>query len=131
MGPWYRRIARGGDRSPVTATPWVARGQAGRRRSRPTCATGTSSREEVRTLAARVLDDIVAEGRPAIRVGLKVRYAPFTTHTASAPLPAPTVDLAEIADAAVALLSRFDERRSVRLLGVRLEMQPPDGGYVR
>jgi hypothetical protein len=31
----------------------------------------------------------------------------------------------------VALLSRFDERRSVRLLGVRLEMQPPDGGYAR
>ena len=73
--------------------------------------------QEVRTLAARVLDDIVAEGRPAIRVGLKVRYAPFTTHTASAPLPSPTVDLDEIADAAVALLSRFDERRSVRLLG--------------
>jgi DNA polymerase-4 len=87
--------------------------------------------EEVRTLAARVLDDIVAEGRPAIRVGLKVRYAPFTTRTASAPLPSPTVDLPVIAGAAVALLSRFDERRSVRLLGVRLEMQPPDGGYAR
>ena len=87
--------------------------------------------DEVRALAARVLDDIVAEGRPAIRVGLKVRYAPFTTHTASAPLPSPTYDLPVIADAAVALLSRFDDRRSVRLLGVRLEMQPPDGGYPR
>jgi DNA polymerase IV len=78
-----------------------------------------------------VLHDVLAEGRPAIRVGLKVRYAPFTTRTASAPLRAPTVDLAEIEDAAVDLLSRFDERRSVRLLGVRLEMQPPDGGYAR
>ncbi len=45
MGPWYRRIARGGDRSPVTATPWVARGH-GRETTfpAPTCATGTSSR---------------------------------------------------------------------------------------
>ena len=97
----------------------------------PTSRDWAEVAQEVRALAARVLDDIVAEGRPAVRVGLKVRYVPFTTRTASAPLPAPTVDLTELADAAVALLSRFDERRSVRLLGVRLEMQPPDGGYAR
>ena len=131
MGPWYRRIARGGDRSPVTATPWVARGHGRETTFQTNLRDWDVVAQEVRTLAARVLDDIVAEGRPAIRVGLKVRYAPFTTHTASAPLPSPTVDLDEVADAAVALLSRFDERRSVRLLGVRLEMQPPDGGYER
>ncbi|HEY8308344.1 MAG TPA: DNA polymerase IV [Lapillicoccus sp.] len=131
MGPWYRRIARGGDRSPVTATPWVARGHGRETTFQENLSDWDIVAEEVRTLAARVLDDIVAEGRPAIRVGLKVRYAPFTTRTASAPLPSPTVDLPVIAGAAVALLSRFDERRSVRLLGVRLEMQPPDGGYAR
>jgi DNA polymerase-4 len=131
MGPWYRRIARGGDRSPVTATPWVARGHGRETTFQDNLRDWDVVAEEVRTLAARVLEDIVAEGRPAIRVGLKVRYAPFTTHTASAPLPSPTVEPAAIADAAVALLSRFDERRSVRLLGVRLEMQPPEGGYPR
>jgi DNA polymerase-4 len=131
MGPWYRRIARGGDRSPVTATPWIARGHGRETTFQANLRDWDVVAEEVRGLAARVLDDIVAEGRPAIRVGLKVRYAPFTTHTASAPLPSPTFDLPVIADTAVALLSRFDERRSVRLLGVRLDMEPPDGGYPR
>jgi DNA polymerase-4 len=131
MGPWYRRIARGGDRSAVTATPWVPRGHGRETTFQANLRDWDVVVEEVRALAGRVLGDIVAEGRPAIRVGLKVRYAPFTTHTASAPLPSPTFDLPVIADAAVALLSRFDERRSVRLLGVRLEMEPPDGGYLR
>jgi DNA polymerase IV len=129
MGPWYRRIARGGDRSPVTATPWVARGHGRETTFQVNLSDWADVAEEVRALAAKVLADVVAEGRPAIRVGLKVRYAPFTTRTASAPLPSPTYDLQVIADAAVALLDRFDARRSVRLLGVRLEMQPPPGGY--
>jgi DNA polymerase-4 len=37
-----------------------------------------------------------------------------------------------LADAAVSLLDRLDPRdreRAVRLLGVRLEMVPPEGGY--
>ena len=131
MGPWYRRIARGGDRSPVTATPWVARGHGRETTFQSNLRDWADVAEEVRALAAKVLADVVAEGRPAIRVGLKVRYAPFTTRTASSALPAPTFDLPEIADAAVALLDRFDDRRSVRLLGVRLEMQPPEGGYPR
>jgi DNA polymerase IV len=131
MGPWYRRIARGGDRSAVTATPWVARGHGRETTFQTNLGDWAEVAREVRALTARVLQDVLDEGRPAIRVGLKVRYAPFTTRTASAPLRAPTVDLAEIEDAAVDLLSRFDERRSVRLLGVRLEMQPPDGGYAR
>jgi len=129
MGPWYRRIARGGDRSPVSATPWVARGHGRETTFQSNLRDWADVAEEVRALAAKVLDDVVAEGRPAIRVGLKVRYAPFTTRTASAPLAAPTYDLPVIADAAVALLARFDDRRAVRLLGVRLEMQPPPGGY--
>ena len=129
MGPWYRRIARGGDRSPVTATPWVARGHGRETTFQSNLSDWGDVADEVRALAVKVLADVVAEGRPAIRVGLKVRYAPFTTRTASAPLPSPTYDLPVIADAAVALLDRFDARRSVRLLGVRLEMQPPPGGY--
>ena len=63
MGPWYRRIARGGDRSPGRRRrPGWPAATAGRRRSRRTCATGTVVAQEVRTLAARVLDDIVGRG---------------------------------------------------------------------
>ena len=131
MGPWYRRIARGGDLSPVTATPWVPRGHGRETTFQENLRDWAVVAAEVRVLAARVLDDIVAERRPAVRVGLKVRYAPFEAHTTSRALPEPTYDLAVIADAAVALLDRFDPTRSVRLLGVRLEMEPPDGGYDR
>ena len=34
-----------------------------------------------------------------------------------------------LGDAAVALLAKVEQDRPVRLLGVRLEMVPPEGGY--
>ena len=73
----------------MTATPWVARGHGRETTFQENLRDWAVVAQEVRTLAARVLDDIVAEGRPAVRVGLKVRYAPFTTRTASAPLARP------------------------------------------
>lgn len=131
MGPWYRRIARGGDGSSVTATPWVARGHGRETTFQDNLRDWAVVACEVRVLAARVLDDIVAEGRPAARVGLKIRYAPFESHTTSRALPEPTYGLGVVTGSAVALLDRFDHTRSVRLLGVRLEMSPPEGGYPR
>ncbi len=125
MGPWYRRIARGGDLSAVTSTPWVARGHGRETTFQENLRDWAQVEREVRALAYRVREDVVAEGRPAVRVGLKVRYAPFESHTASAPLPEPTYDGALLADAAAALVSRFDATRAVRLLGVRLEMTMP------
>jgi DNA polymerase-4 len=83
----------------------------------------------VRALARRVVDDIDREGRPAARVGLKVRFKPFFTVSRSLTLPTPTNDPDTLADAAVSLLERVDRDRPVRLLGVRLEMVPPEGGY--
>ncbi len=128
MGPWYRRLARGVDTSPVDATPYVPSGRGRETTYQKNLTDWKLVEAEVRRLAARVTDDVRREGRLAVRVGLKVRYAPFETHTASAPLPAPSSDTAAIADLAVDLLSRFDSRRAVRLLGVRAEMAPPDSG---
>jgi DNA polymerase-4 len=59
-------------------------------------------------------------------VGLKVRYAPFDTHTASLTLKQQTFDETDVAAAAVELLGRFDSHRAVRLLGVRAEMAAVD-----
>ena len=87
--------------------------------------------DEVRNLTARVVEDIDREGRPAARVGLKVRYRPFITVSRSLTLPVPTNDPALLADAAVSLLERVEHDRPVRLLGVRLEMVEPEGGYAR
>jgi DNA polymerase-4 len=76
-----------------------------------------------------VVEDIDKEGRPAARVGLKLRYKPFFTTTRSLTLPQPTNDPETLADAAVSLLERVEHDRPVRLLGVRLEMVEPEGGY--
>ena len=60
---------------------------------------------------------------------LKVRFAPFFTVNRSRKLPEPTFDPAVIADNAVDLLRRLEDTRPIRLLGVRAEMVPPEGGY--
>jgi len=75
----------------------------------------------VATLARRVAVDVAVEARPVARVAVKVRFAPFFTHTRSRTLPAPTSDPAVIEVAALEVLERFDHDRPVRLLGVRAE----------
>ena len=130
-GPWLRRVGRGADSSPVDATPWVPRAHGRETTFQADLDDWTRIAAEVRALTARVVADIDAEGRPAARVGLKVRFAPFLTVTRSLTLPEPTGDGETLAEAAVSLLERVDHDRAVRLLGVRLEMVPPEGGYPR
>jgi DNA polymerase-4 len=77
----------------------------------------------VAALARRVARDVAAEGRPAMRVAVKVRFAPFLTQTHGIALPTPTSDPAEIERAALAALELFELNRSVRLLGVRAELR--------
>lgn len=72
-------------------------------------------------LARSVADDVAAQRRPVTRIVVKVRYAPFFTHTHGHTLASPTADVAALEQAAVAALDRFGDRRSVRLLGVRAE----------
>jgi len=128
MGPWFHRLGRGVDSSVVDATPWVARAH-GREETFQQDLTWDEVPDAVRTLAARVVEDIDAEGRPAMRVHLKIRYRNFFTLTRSRKLPEPTNDPAVLGDVAVALLEKVEPDKPVRLLGVRYEMVPPDGGY--
>jgi DNA polymerase IV len=129
MGPWYRRVGRGVDSSPVDATPYVARGHGRETTFQENQTDWSVVAEAVRDLASQVTQDIGAEGRPAVRVGMKLRYAPFETRTRSLTLPAATTEAGPITDAALELLSRFDQERAVRLVGVRAEMAPPVDGY--
>ena len=55
------------------------------------------------------------------RVAVKVRYAPFQTHTHSVPLVEPGIEPDVLADAARRALGLFADDRKVRLLGVRAE----------
>lgn len=126
MGPWYRRLGRGVDSSPVVATPWAARSHGRETTFQRNLTDWSTVEEEVRRLAARVSEDVREEGRPAVRVGVKVRYAPFVTYTRSMTLDSATYDAEVIARAAVELVNRLDRSRAVRLLGVRAEMAPPE-----
>jgi DNA polymerase-4 len=72
-------------------------------------------------MARKVAEGVVAEGRPAARVMVTVRFAPFTTKTRSMTLPEPTSDAATLEAAALDVLGRFTPGRAVRLVGVRAE----------
>ena len=125
-GPWLHRLGRGVASNEVDATPYVARGH-GREETFQDDITDWSVVElEVARIARRVVEDIEAEGRPAVRVELKLRYRPFFTLTRSHKLPEPTNDPDLLAAEAVALLDRVEKGRPVRLLGVRLEMADPE-----
>ena len=129
MGPWYHRIGRGVSDSAVSAEPWVPRAHGRETTFQEDLEDWDRVAEEVRTLTRQVVQDIDKEGRPAARVGLKLRYRPFITISRSLTLPESTNDPDTLADAAVSLLERVEKDRPVRLLGVRLEMVPPEGGY--
>ncbi|MEV7396319.1 DNA polymerase IV [Aeromicrobium sp. NPDC092404] len=129
MGPYYRGLATGASARPIDPEPYIPRAHGREMTFQHDLEDWDAVADEVRILTARVLADIDAEGRPAVRVGLKIRLAPFITVTRSLTLPGPTNDLSELSDAAVSLLERLDpgqRSRPVRLLGVRLEMTPPD-----
>ena len=76
-------------------------------------------------LIAQVLEAVVAEGRPVVGVGIKVRYAPFLTKTFVRKVTA-TFDRAVVGAEIMALIGRIEPDRPIRLLGVRAEMQMPD-----
>ena len=129
MGPWFHRLGRGVDTSPVDATPWVPRAHGREETFQEDLTDWADVEAAIRRITRRVVADIDREGRPAFRVGLKIRFRPFDTLTRIHKIDAPTNDPEVLADEAVALLDRIEKRRPVRLLGVRLEMVEPEGGY--
>ncbi|MFI9454179.1 DNA polymerase IV [Amycolatopsis sp. NPDC052450] len=125
LGPWYRLLAGGIGDAEVTATPYVARSRSRETTFQQNLTDPEIMAAEVVALAKRVSQDVDGEGRPAARIAVKVRFAPFHTHVHSVTLPAPTSDPAEIEKAALAVLGMFDLGRPVRLLGVRAEFATP------
>jgi DNA polymerase-4 len=121
MGPWYRTLALGAGDTEVSATPYVPRSRGREVTFQENLTDWAEVVREVRELAARVAVDVVEEGRPALRVGVKVRYAPFITRTRSMTLAEPTSDASALADAALTILDWFEKERPIRLLGVRAE----------
>jgi DNA polymerase-4 len=121
LGPWYVQLGRGVSRIEVQGEPWVPRSRGHEETFAADLTDWADVRSAVVVLARRVAADVVTDGRPAARVVVVVRFAPFTTRSRSVTLAAPTADAAVIEAAALDLLERFTSRRPVRLVGVRAE----------
>ncbi len=125
VGPSLKAMGMGIGPAEVSGAPWIPRS-----RSHETTfpADLTDRREieaEVSRLARALAAEIADADRPVVRVGLKVRFAPFLTRTGALALPTPTRDPAPIERAALAILDRLGTPRPVRLLGVRVEFATP------
>jgi DNA polymerase-4 len=126
MGPWYRMLAFGVGGTDVSDAPYAPRSRSRETTFQRNLTDRPDLDEQVALLARRVAQDVADEGRPAVRVAVKVRFASFFTSTRSVALPAPGSDPAEIERAALAALDRFELTRPVRLLGVRADLMPPN-----
>lgn len=125
MGPWYAQLGRGDGARVVDDTPWVARGHSRETTYQQDLTEPAQIEEAVRELAARVLEDVAAEGRPVIGLTLKVRYAPFFTKVFTKKI-AETFDREVVLARVLDLVDRIEPDRPIRLLGLRAEMPLPD-----
>jgi DNA polymerase-4 len=128
-GPWLVLLARGHGETTVDDTPYRARSHGREVTYQQDIEDWDKVTAEVARLAGMVAAELAeaeleaeADGpRPAVRVVVKVRYAPFITQTHGQKLAAPTVEAEPIRAAALGALALFSSRRPVRLLGVRTE----------
>jgi DNA polymerase-4 len=123
-GPWLRTLATGEDASELTDEPYVAKARGREHTFQEDITDVEEIRSEVAKLVRRVAEDLHEERRPARRVVVKVRFAPFDTHTHGVTLEQPSMGPAAVEAAALRALERFELDRPVRLLGVRAEMVP-------
>ena len=126
IGPWLVQTANGLGSTEVTAEPYVPRSRSRETTFQQNIEDWARVREEVLRLADQVSRDVAAEQRPAVRIVVKVRHAPFFTSTHGRALANPASDPAVIGQAALAALDMFTDRRPVRLLGVRAEFADHD-----
>jgi DNA polymerase IV len=128
-GLWILLLAKGGGDTNVSAEPWVPRSRS----HVITFPRDLTDRAEIDAsvveLAHQTLAEIVDQGRVVTRVAVTVRTKTFYTRTKIRKLPSPSVDLEVITRMALDLLGEFELDRPIRLLGVRLELAPPEGGY--
>ncbi len=122
-GPWLRQLATGEGGSEVSAEPWVPRGVSRERTFQQDLEDPDEIRRELVRLTHELMEDLERDGRPVIRVTVKVRFVPFFTQQRSVKLAEPTLEVAAIEAGALAALDRFELDRKVRLLGVRGEFR--------
>ncbi|MER5671189.1 DNA polymerase IV [Pseudonocardia alni] len=127
-GPYYVSLGRGVGRTELDTAPWLPRSRSREETFPADIEDRAELHTRLRELASRVADDVVAEGRDCVRVGIRVRTRSFRTTTRSRALVPPGRDGGAIAAVAAELLDELAPDRPVRLLGVRAELTVPATG---
>jgi len=122
-GPWLVLLARGRGDAEVDDSPYVARGHGREETFQRNIADWSRVEAEVARIAGLLALDLASEPRPALRIVVKVRYAPFITETHGVTLASPSSEAEVVVRAAAEALGRFTGRRPVRLLGVRAQFE--------
>jgi len=125
IGPHLRELGRGGERWPVVDEPHVARSRSREITYEQDLTDPAAIDDQVRLMARGLTVEVAGDGRIVVRVAVKVRTSTFYTRTKISKLAAPSTDPDVVADAASAVLGRFELDRPIRLLGVRVELDPP------
>jgi DNA polymerase IV len=128
-GLWILLLAKGGGDTDVSAQPWVPRSRS----HVITFPQDLTDRAEIDSavveLAETTLAEIIGQGRTVTRVAVTVRTKTFFTRTKIRKLASASTDVDIITQTALELLGQFELDRPIRLLGVRLELAAPQGGY--
>jgi DNA polymerase-4 len=125
-GPWLQSLGLGEGSVTINTEPYSPRGHSREETLREDLVEQADVEAILRRLAAEVMDHVGVE-RMVTHVAIKVRFAPFLTTTRIHKLQVPTLDVATVQDAAVALLDRLEQGRPVRLLGVRVSLHTSGG----
>jgi DNA polymerase IV len=128
-GLWILLLAKGGGDNNVSAEPWVPRSRSHVITYPKDLTEHSEIYSAVTELARQTLADVVDQGRVVTRVAVTVRTNTFYTRSKIRKLASASTDADVITQTALALLDMFELDRPIRLLGVRLELAPPPGGY--
>jgi DNA polymerase IV len=119
LGPYLGRLARFEDDRPFE-TAYVTKSES-RETTFDSDLRGLGALEpQLRRLTEQLCSTLGREERRGRTIGIKVRYADFSTVTRARTLPSPVNELESVWRVALDLLRRLDPTHPVRLLGVRV-----------
>ena len=122
VGPWLVALARGEWSSPVSGAPRRARSRSRELTFQENVDDPSMIEAEVARMVNELAAELRGESRLARGVTVKVRFAPFFTHSRSRVVKPPTIDAPELLVAAKVALARFEFDRPVRLVGVKFDL---------
>ena len=126
IGPNLRLLGLGGGREPVVDARHVPRGRSREVTFERDLTSRAEIDDHVARLATEATQAVAEEGRRVTHVAVKVRTNTFFTRSKISKLAEPTTAAPDVVHMALVVLDRLELDRPIRLLGVRVVLEPPD-----